>query len=283
MPRRDDDLFDTFSIVPDTDSRAIHPDNPARPTPPRRSSNSTAPSPTGGVIRQILLSIVLIALATACGYFHYQQTRQLELNAKLQKRLESLESQLGLTTAAGTPPAEPLGDRVKDLDERMKSADGEIRKLWGVTNDKNRKALESHDSKIAELDKTLASVQASLTEMKKSVAQTEKTATEANRAAAESNQAVADTARGLTEMRSSVGTLQQRIAQGDPLVREASQQAAMAQEQNEQLQSRMEGLARKVSEHDESIRSIDTFRRSVSNDLGKLKQQSIDQGAQRPY
>lgn len=259
MPRRDDDHFDAHSIVPDTDDRAGHiVKHRATPSPHSNNSGSvTAPS----LAKQAATVFMFIALTVACGLLHYRNTQQQEANAKLQTRLEALESQLGVTVSAASHTSETLGEKVKSLDGRLATANTEITKLWAVTNDKTRKSLDEHE-------KALATLQASVADVKKS-------AGDASRVAAEAKQTADSTNRTVTELGGSLVTLQQRVAQGDPLVREASQQATMAQDQIERLQAKLDALNKKVSDHDDSIRSIDNFRRSVNSDLGKLKQEHI--------
>lgn len=258
MPRRDDDLFDTHSIVPDTDDRAGHIPMSRTSTPQlRNTSSSSSPS----FIKQAFVVLMFMALTAICGLFHYQNTQQQMLNTKLQMRLEALESQLGVTASTATQTSETLGEKVKALDGRLATANTEIGKLWAVTNEKNRKMLDEHE-------KTLASLQATSIDLKKSVAEAIKTATE-------SKQAADNSIRSLTETNSSIGTLQQRITQGEQQVRDASQQATLAQDQSEQLQAKLGMLNKKIADQEESIRSIDSFRRSVNSDLGKLKQERI--------
>jgi chromosome segregation ATPase len=278
MPRRNDDLLDTPSIVPDTDARSTQRSSAStRPTTPR-SSNSTAPSASAGMLRQLLLIGMLLGLGATCAFLYFQNQQQLGLNQQLQNRLTTVESQLGLSAPANTAGGETLGSKVKSLDDNLKTANDEIRKLWAVTNDKNIKLLENHTAQLTSQDKTLTTLQSTVTEMKKSVAMVEKTAGEANRQAIESNKAISSTGPVIAEMRTSLGALQQRIAQGDPAAREASQQAAIAQEQAEELQKKLDGLSKRVTDHDDAIKSIDTFRRSVNSDLGKLKQPNTNSG-----
>ena len=260
MPRRDDDHFDAHSIVPDTDDRAGHIVKPRSTPSPRsnKSDSSAAPS----FFKQAATVLMFIALTAVSGLLHYRNTQQQEANAKLQTRLEALESQLGMTVSAASHTSETLGEKVKSLDGRLASANTEIAKLWAVTNDKTRKTLDDHE-------KALSTLQASIADAKKSGMDTSKVATEAKQTADSANRTAA-------ELGGSVSTLQQRITQGDPLAREASQQAAMAQEQTERLQAKVDALNKKVSDHDESLRSIDNFRRSVNSDLGKLKQERIE-------
>ncbi|MBP8030763.1 MAG: hypothetical protein KAY78_06295 [Pseudomonadales bacterium] len=265
MPRRDDDLFDTQSIVPDTDDRAGHIVTP-RSAPSPRSSNKPAGEPS--FLKQVVVTAMLLALTAACGLFHYRNTQQQDVNAKLQMRLEALESQLGVTASTATHTSETLGEKVKSLEGRLTTTNSEISKLWGVTNDKTRKTLEEHE-------KSLTALQLNIADIKKSAAQIEKSASDASRTATDSKLSADNAARGISEINGSVAALQQKIAQGDPAAREAVQQATMAQEQTEQLQVKLDALNKKVSDHDESIRSIDSFRRSVNNDLGKLKQELI--------
>lgn len=276
MPRRDNDLLDITSIVPDTDGRATG--NPAsRPSarPPKRSANSTNVATGTAPAKQLVIFLMLLALSLACGYFYFIALQQKMLNDQLQNRLASVESQLGMTTEANNLSSQTLGEKVKSIDEKNKVNEDEIKKLWSITNDKNKKVLDSHTIQITEQDKSLTTIQNSLSEIRKSLALVEKSSGEANRLGVDAEKSASEAAAAIVDMRSAVGALQQRLAQGDPLVREASQQAAMAQEQSDRLQSKLESIDKRVADHDESLKSIDSFRRSVNSDLGRLKQQSM--------
>lgn len=271
MPRRDDDLLDTLSIFPENDHSRLRAEPTAKVT--RKSSSEAAGS------RQHMYLFILwtaVVLLVACsGYFHYLNTRQSELNQKLQQRLESLETQLGMTTSSATQASQSLGDKVAELDTRLKATDGEIRKLWSITNDKNKKILDGHSSKLDEIAKQMTSIQNAVGDMKKSSDQTDKAISETARKA-ESIEKIANAAsKSIGEINSAIKELQQKIAQSEPLVREANQQAVMAQEQSEQMQAKISELGKRVSAQDETLKSIDTFRRSVNVDLNKLKQQTM--------
>lgn len=273
MSRRPDDLSDIPSIVPDTDARSTARVKPSpRPTTPR-SSNSTAPSPASGLLRQGLLFLTITGLGAACAHFYLQGVKQAALNEQLSNRLVTIESQVGVANDASDQPTqgETLGSKVKSLETSLTAAQDEIRKLWGISNDKNRKQLESHDTRLAELQKNLDNIQSSLADTRKQLSNQEKLMADTSRAAKDSQATSASLAQSVAEMRTQIGNLQQRIAQGDPAAREASQQAALAQEQAEQLQAKLEELSRRVAEHDDNLRGIDTFRRSVNSDLNKLK------------
>lgn len=277
MPRRDDELFNTSPIVPDTDDRAYK-------VPPRLSAHGNAARARAtkqpGTGKQFFTGILLATLFAICGYFHYQMTLQQMANAKLQNRIEALESQLGVASTAVNQTSETLGEKLKQLEGRLTATNSEIAKLWAVANDKTKKSLE-------EQGKSLALLQTGVSELKKTLSQVEKSAAEASRLSNENRLAVANVTTSLSDSKSTMGALQQRLAQEDPKVieaskqaREASQQAAILQEQADQLAARLEKLAAKVSAHEESLRSIDSFRSIVSSDLGKLKQQYIE--ANRP-
>lgn len=255
MPRRDDDLFDAHSIVPDTDERVTHMSH-SRPA-ASKGGNIPASAPSN-FARLALLSTTLLGLTAACGFFHYQLTQQQTLNSQLQIRLDTLESQLGLTSSAASQTSETLGEKVKTLEGKLAANNTEIGKLSGA-NDKNRKSLE-------EQEKILASLQTSITDTKKSVIDITKRTGDAI-------QNLDANSKSLVDAQSSINTLQQRVTQGETLAREASQQAAMAQEQSEQTQVKLNALEKRLADHDESLRSIDSFRRSVNTDLGKLKQE----------
>ncbi|MEZ5435322.1 MAG: hypothetical protein R3E67_01490 [Pseudomonadales bacterium] len=53
----------------------------------------------------------------------------------------------------------------------------------------------------------------------------------------------------------------------------------MALEQNDQLQKKLDALNKRLADQEETLRSVDSFRRSVNSDLNKLKQDRAQSNA----
>jgi chromosome segregation ATPase len=120
------------------------------------------PSGGGGSGRGVILAIGLLIVAGAAGAGWYQQEQRIQM---LEGQLEEADywarqSKLALARFEGDlsetgenlqEKGQSIEDRLATQGERLDTADSEIRKLWGVANDRNRKRLDDHQSKLESL------------------------------------------------------------------------------------------------------------------------------------
>lgn len=118
----------------------------------RKAIKQTEPSGSSGFIAWFAFLLAVAALAGA-GFLYWQAQQYRALaDATLKdadNRLAQLESRLDFTDEESTQSVESI--RVK-----LKWADSEIRKLWGVANDRNRKSIASHKKRLDSLTKKVA-------------------------------------------------------------------------------------------------------------------------------
>lgn len=212
----------------------------SRPVPPPASSRPmVVKSPLGPVA-------LLLALAAGgfAGFVYWQlqkaegaleQTRTALTSAEA--RVTDLEKRLMLSDDESTQSMTVLQANVKEHA-------AEIRKLWGVANDRNRKAIAQLEGKVAELEKAATGVDDKI------------------------KAALADVSGELKVVSELVDAQQTVINSADQAYKTQAQTISGVSKKVDELDSE---LRRKVAAHEEAIKAIDAFRAQVNRDLIKLK------------
>src|SRR5690606_9160809 len=178
------------------------PKGPALSDDPRddvRSRPAASPSrartprdPAAGAPAWLLYGALLAVLIVAG--FAWQQSRVLaDLNARfsqLSARIESTDESLNQSGAA-------LGLKIKEQEEKLAEHWTEIRKLWGVSYDTNRKAIAANTEALEAQKAALSTLQANLKKAETSLAALQKSMDTVSKQAAEASQSVS-TIRGST-------------------------------------------------------------------------------------
>lgn len=243
MSERREPTISTLPVDKDEPARGraqAAPPQPGRPVPPPVSSRPVVVrSPLGP-------AAVLLALAAGAFagfvYWQLQQTQQALQQAttsltSAEARVTELEKRLSLSDDEST-------QSITVLQANIKENSSEIRKLWGVANDRNRKAIARLDEKVAELEKTAGGmddkIKAALTEATGEL-------------------------RVLSEL---VEAQQAVINSADQAYKAQAQTLSNIGKKVDQLDTE---LRRKVASHEEAIKAIDAFRVQVNRDLIQLK------------
>lgn len=211
-----------------------------RPVPPPVSSRPV-------VVRSPLGPIALF-LALAAGAFagfvfwQLQQTQQAlqkttALLTTAEARVTDLEKRLMLSDDEST-------QSITVLQANIKENTSEIRKLWGVANDRNRKAIAQLEGKVAALEKTAGGIDDKI------------------------KTALAEATGELRVLSELVDAQQAVINSADKAYKTQSQALSSITQKVEQLDTE---LRRKVTSHEEAIKAIDAFRVQVNRDLIQLK------------
>lgn len=135
----------------------------AGPGGPRKPAGKAGKSSGGGGSgRGVMLGIGLLIVAGAAGAGWYQQEQRIQmLEGQLEEAdywarqsklaLARFEGDLSETGESLEQKGQSIEDRLATQGERLDTADSEIRKLWGVANDRNRKRLDDHESRLESL------------------------------------------------------------------------------------------------------------------------------------
>lgn len=155
MPRDED--VDIPSLKLDQDE--VSDRRPSSSTPKRRLNPPPARAsvPTGNVVYRkpkltglYILLILILAAAAGAGYWLWQQNLQLREELSGTKgKIENLDHQL----LAADVSANKQGETVE---QTLKNHDSEIRKLWAIAYDTNRKTLSDHSDAITAMQKKLS-------------------------------------------------------------------------------------------------------------------------------
>lgn len=185
----------------------------------------------------LLLALAGIG-AAGFAYWQLEQTRLTLVSAEA--RIGELEKQLEMTGDESTAS-------MTAVQAKLKWADSEIRKLWGVSFDRNKKAIESNQQEIAALKKGAGSVDGKIkAALKESTAEIKLI-----------NDLLDSQQTALTNVES-----------------KALAQVGQVQELTDkvrQLEKLDAELQRRITTNEEAIQAIDAFRRSINQQILELK------------
>lgn len=268
MPRRDDDLLDIPSIVPDTDGR------PASQV-AQEATVSNVPSEHRTTVK-VALPLLFLALAGACAFFHYELTKLRSENQQWSARVANLESQLGVAHSENEATRQSLDQKVASLETNMKARQDDIKQLQQAL----KTAQENSSKELAALKTQTAQLQQQDAQLKKDA---DTSAQQQNSKIAQLEAAQASVSKAISEQLSPLAQQVQQLqtnaeqsrtqlSQATAQASEAALSSAQAVEANEQLQVKINELSKELRSQRESITSLDSFRRSANNDLNRLKQ-----------
>jgi chromosome segregation ATPase len=231
-----------------------------------------------------LVFIALLLMAIAIGGLLYWMTQQLagmsdqfdRVNQQLSllsKRVETLEGKLDASN--DTLESSEAAIRVK-----IKEHDSEIRKLWGVSYDRNRKTIQGHDAKIKGLEQKVKSAENTLKQSKTNIDALVASYPKIEAQNKEITEAIASMREQLKR--------QQSVADQLTAIKQKAEQAESLSAVNEATLSSMSGKVKAVN--DELIRSVADLQielqqnnSSATKDISELKRlvTSIDKNRAR--
>lgn len=268
MPTRDDDDLDVVAglsasredtmagqrpgqrkVAAQKPKPTAQPQSTARPASPSQPT-ATAKSGRGFVW---FASLVLVLLIVACGWLGQQvlqlQEQLVSNNNALQlerSRMESISAQVHETGSS----FEETGNV---LDEKFKFFDSEIRKLWDVSNKRNKSAIEKNSATVKSLSGSVKKSQQSLNALTGSQSEVKKSVAKLNKQLAAENTAlratVDDQAEQILLMRSEMDLLQKRFS------------------------NMPNDLATRVASNEEAVEAIDAGRRQLVARITQLQKQ----------
>ena len=209
------------------------------------------PSGSGGgggrMLGTNLILAVLVAGVVVAGWFIANQHQLLTAE---KKALDAAESRIALLEERLRMTDETLIDAEKDTDEQIGFWETEIRKLWAVSNERNRKWIKDNEAALAKLTKTLTAIETSNRDLGTAVGRHE--------AAFKQQQAIIDQLTGMEISIQQLATTQRDIVDK---VNSASQSVA----------SLNAGLAGRVAENEQAVAAIDAYRVQVNTRLADIE------------
>lgn len=242
--------------APMTERAPVQP-RASAPAPKPRAADGAAPASAGNGLTIVALVLAFLGLASSALLYTQLGKRFDEAQSDLAAadlRIVELESRLALSDNESN-------QSVSAIHEKLKWADAEIRKLWVLANERNRKAIESNTARLDQLGAslktatgTIDTAKTSATEAKKladaNAAQIKQMGLQISAAAEQASQAFDDAA----------GSRKELQAMSTKLTAMDKSLAALKAD-----------LAGRVRANEEAIRAIDAHRIKLNADIQAIQ------------
>lgn len=226
--------------------------------PPRRENGQATGATGGGFWKALTLSLSLLIVGLAWFTWH-QSLAQREMAT----RFAELQSRLELTGESLNESGATLASQLQAQDTALEKAQSEIKKLWGIVNDRNRPAIEQQG-------KTLANVQAELRQLNQTLVRSSGDAKAAQ-------DAVAAMKSQLVTLAAGVDAVKRESLSGNAGLDELRGQVQASRNSVSKLEQQMRGVrdsvAKSTADNREALATIETFRRETNLQLRAMREQ----------
>lgn len=193
----------------------------------------------------LLFIIILLSLCLGgLGWFSWQQS---QAQALLQQRFDDLAAKIDSTDESLSQSGAALSVKLSDQQAELTKHWSEIRKLWGVANDRNKKAISA-------LEKSIAKSTKQRQQLEKTVSVT----------GADQKKLTAR----LSELGS--GSLA-TVARIDELYERIDRLSDSQQKVLQSVDQKQRGFESRLVDTEKAIKSIDAFRRQTNQSLDALR------------
>jgi len=237
------------SFVPQRDERI------ARRSPPPVKAKSSGvkdkPPAKGSPVWKLLLLLTL-AFAAALAWYAWQQSSKLQATSS---QLDTLQTQFDSLSSRISSTDESLSQSGAAIQLKLKEIDAEIAKLWGVSYDKNRKAIAENkvlatkaSNIAAKMEKTMASLEKKIKALQTSVEKDSKT---------------------LANVSATTLSLSAELEEIKDRLRKVSDQSSRLDKTLNKLNT---DITRRVAANEEAVEAIDAHRRRMNQELLEIRQ-----------
>lgn len=210
------------------------------------AGEDSASSGGGKFILAILLTAVTVGLV-GLGWFSWQQSVH---QALLQNRFDALAAKIESTDESLSQSGAALSVKLADQQQALEKHWSEIRKLWGVSNDRNKRSIKALEAAVAEAGKLNSKQSSDVAGLQKALQAL------SQKLAEQGGDSLAVTIR-LDELDQRIG----QLTKAQLALREA-------------LEAKQVALDRRIKASETAIDSIDAFRRQTNQTLNALRQGS---------
>lgn len=201
-----------------------------------------ASGPGNGLV--IFALILAVAGLGGSGFLAWKFFEAEQTLVQYQGRIANLEERLDITY-------DESSESVDAIQEKLEWADSEIRKLWGVAYDTNRKNIASNTEQLNKLQQDLAS---------------------ARKTAGSTQSTVGELRSTLSEVQGEVASLQSAVGSVEEQRKRLQNLEEKLDQVNDQL-ARVTDLPGRVETNEDAIAAIDSYRRSINRDILAIKEQ----------
>lgn len=243
---------------------------------PPKSPKTPAPASHGGGGGWMIACLVLVVLIAVMGvWFQKQmtvlQTQMDERISESSQELGNLQSRLSATDESLNQSSDKLLDTVRTQGKKLEENNTEIRKLWDLSNKRNRADIDEQSKKLTALSATLnevkkaqAGVDGKLQGINKDTAALKK---QVDSAVSAVNKSSEQWQTRISQMQTQVDVLAENINQLE------SQQQSLKNglAKVEKGQAGLAALKDRLDETEAAIAAFDSYRLQVNSRLDKLE------------
>lgn len=236
----------------------------------------------------IVVSLVLAVLLAGMGYWvAVQLERVYEQFERTNHQLSLLSQRVGVLEGKLDISNDSMASSEAVFRATLKEHDSEIRKLWGVSYDRNRKAIKDNEDAISVLKGTAKSIQTENKKMAETLSNVDTSVAELSKL--KLSESLSSLKKGLNENSKLVEDLSQKVSPYLPKLQQyqssIESNSKQIKELNDellrsvtdlQIQLNDDSLDKEVNELSELIRSIDKNRARVNAELVKLSNKVND-------
>lgn len=220
---------------------------------PKAVSAAKAPVASSGKLfsgTNLLILMLFIIVVLSLGMTWKQSQEISELTGKF----DALDNLIKSTDESLSQSGTALSLKIREQGDELDKHWTEIKKLWGVSYDRNRKAIEANQKGVEEA---------------KSVAnQAKSTANKQQELIAKSEQALAKLEGEIASISTSVRSLStSNLATTVQLEEIDSRLSSIAD-----LQQKLTGLSKRIADSESALKALDVYRSQVNQQLSQLRQ-----------
>lgn len=292
--RKDDDV-EIPSLTLDQDEvserrpSAATPKSQTTPTPARPAHAPNVVHKKQSLAGIYFLLILLLIISAGAGYWLWQQNMQLRNELYGAKsEIQNLDHQLLAADVSANKQGETL-------EETLNNHASEIRKLWGVAYDTNRKSIASNDAAIEDVQKKLSTMRETMSTQSKRIAVQAEAFNEVEAGFNKLVPSVANIDQAVKSIAAKQDEQAKQLQSAEKLITSQRGQNEAQALSLEQISKSLATLEKKVasvetqtmgsnsadmadveqtlSRHQEAIESSDTFRVQVNAEIIRLRKQ----------
>lgn len=239
--------------------------------PPKRPARSGGSG--GGSGPWIIAVVVLLFVVLAMGAFMYRELSA--VRGQLDTRISESSERLGSLASQLSATDESLTQSSDKVQEQLNLHMSEIRKLWDVTNVRNRRWIQENQEAVKGLQEKMTAQERAVTALRSELATAKKAAETAQEQAKAAQEQVTAARREVQQANVARNQMQTQIDLSQETLQQLERRAATQQRALEEMRSTLSSgdgdLPGRLSEIEAAINAFDAYRREVNNRLNSLE------------
>lgn len=245
--------------------------------PPRRRPVAASGKPSGGggggSGPWIIATLVLLFITLAMGAFMYRELSA--VRGQLDTRISESSERLGSLASQLSATDESLSQSSGKVQEQLDLHMSEIRKLWDVTNVRNRRWIQENQEAVKSLQEKLTAQERAVAALRNELNAAKKAAETAQTQAKEAADRAASASREIQQHTVARNQMQTQIELARETIGELETRSRNQQRAIDEVRAALRGdggdLGTRIKEIEAAINAFDAYRREVNNRLDTLE------------